>query len=452
MKKITAKLIAGLLILATLVVMSGCGGSSLAGSDSKSSGSSKGKSFTISESVNSFNDGFAWITVKEETTGVTKRACIDTKGKIQFILNDIFEINDRTIINEFQKGYAVIAKPRDDTVTRNGSKYIETTWIDYIIDKSGKIVWNSEEAGFDAVVCYDDGYFVVSKKEKDSNGENTSYSIIDSSGNILYKDCLVDDDSFHLGTVLYKGDDVFCCENDNSSSYDVKCVNAKSKKVFNIDNVDRFYNYNNGLTAVTRVNMKPTLIIDNEGNILRSDLEDIYLYTGLTNDSFICSILHENGLYKYDLNTKQMNKYFDQSQEKQKEICDYCDEGVLFDITDEQNNHWSVFVDYQGEKIIEPIKGTPNCISCDRIIVISLDSTGNETKQVYDFSGKLIEPEGNIKDFVSYSYPKKYEKSMAYKFTDNYIPVTALDSNGEEYCNYMDINGKLLFKENNIKY
>lgn len=163
MKKRIIKLSLILFSCVFVLLLSGCGSSSNSLSANSYTGSNFETSNTIKTTdndytvvgVKDFNDGYAWISISQGDNSQYKQACIDTSGKIQFVLDDIIEGN-LTIdkIRDYKSRYAVIKDNSNNT---------------YILDTKGNIVSSSINGMYDHIVCYDDGYFLIEKKNPNCN-------------------------------------------------------------------------------------------------------------------------------------------------------------------------------------------------------------------------------------------------------------------------------------------
>ena len=183
LKKRTLQLSLFLLLCVFILNASGCGSSnnspvanSYAGSkyETTEKNETANNGYTVT-GTKDFSDGYAWISIRQGAKGQSKRACIDTSGKIQFILDDIVEgtlTNDQ--IRDFKSGYAAVKDNSNNT---------------YILDTKGNIVSSSKTGNYDHIVCYGDGYFLTEKKNNNLHEVNYTFSVIDANENYLLTDC-----------------------------------------------------------------------------------------------------------------------------------------------------------------------------------------------------------------------------------------------------------------------
>lgn len=372
--------------------------------------------------VEDFSDGYAWITLSNESRNFYKFVCINDKGEIQFVLNDLIDIEYSNGIGNFKDGYAVV---------------VDKSEVTYIIDTTGKIISSNKDGVYDKVICYDDGYFLVEKCNNNLHEVSYAYSIIDGKGNILIKDWFISNNQ--NSTFKYRGDSVFSYV--STREYDFECINVKSQKRFKLERVKTFYCYNENKTFLLGEFWRGTnQIIDNEGNKVQLDLDDYRVGTDynnkpIVNNSIICYKSNDDSLYKLDVNTGEVRELYHCGNGISAGVVDYNNESILLNVKDNQGKNWVVLIDYQGNDLLTPFEGEPVSLSCDRIIT-HLPKTGTK-KYIYDLKGNQI------------SFDDKTYSISSSRFNSDLICVSIkVDSDTTRQSNYIDINGKLLFPDN----
>ena len=415
-----------LCLILVLSMLCGCGNDASVNDDSKESVSSTtailpseeptSASIFTKRFVNDFSDGYAWITLSDASLGNKRFACINTNGEIQFYLNDLIEIEYNNGIGEFKDGYAVVVDKSD---------------ISYIIDTSGKILSSSKDTGYDKVICYDDGYFLVEKCNNDLHEVNYTYSVIDKNGKIMNKDCFIYDKKYE--TFEYCGDGVFCCTINMNGDRD--CYNVKTYTSFKLEDVNSFYGFNNSLSGFNQKYMwGVSQLVNSDGNVIDSDIGDYYFVSSILDNYALCQDSGDN-IYVYDTKSREMNEIYHCGNGISAIVVDYNNDHILLDVKDDQSKHWVVLIDFYGNNIFTPFEGEPEQLSCDRIIA-HFTETGYK-RFVFDIKGKQIEFDNETIDIK----PTKYYNDL--------ICVSIIDNKGNTISdNYMDINGKLLFSDN----
>ena len=449
LKKRTLQLSMFLLLCVFILNASGCGNSnnspvanSYAGSkyETTEKNETANNGYTVT-GTKDFSDGYAWILFKQGENGQSKRACIDTNGKIQFVLDDIVEGNlTNEKVRDFKSGYAVVKDNSNNT---------------YIIDTKGNIVSSSKSGNYDHIVCYGDGYFLTEKKNNNLHEVNYTFSVIDASENYITKDCFsYDSEITDYSRFEYRGEAVFSHSIGGvNGKRDYECVNAKTGKTFKLNLLNAFYDFEpNGSIIVSESHI--TQILHSDGSVTNVNVEDCYAKSHLSNNYFVYKnprYSADDSLFIYDISTNQSHELYSCKKGIEANVCGYDENGFLLDITDNSNGynnakHWFVIVDYQGNELFAPIEGTPHtkpftniALSCNRIIVQKNQNqlTGENT-DFYDNKGNLIDI--NNKDM--------YHFGDIYK--DNLLIVNTKGGEIVNANNYIDINGNLLFPDGTI--
>lgn len=441
MKKHIIKLSLILLLCVFILNASGCGSSNNS-PETISYESSKLETTETKETVDNgytvtgvknFSDGYAWILFKQGENGQSKRACIDTSGKIQFILDDIVEgtlTNDQ--IRDFKSGYAAVKDNSNNT---------------YILDTKGNIVSSSKNGMYDHIVCYGDGYFLTEKKNNNLHEINFTFSVIDANENYILKDCYTTEKEItDYNAFNYRGDNIFSYtrySNGYGSGYDF--INVKTGKVFAID-VDAFYGYSDN-KGIARNDSK-NQIVDVNGNCTEIPLERSYAKSPIYNNSFAYKKSNDDSLYVYNLSTGQSNELYRCGTGISAEICDYNAEAFLLKIEDTtkelhdfNGKYWFTLVDYQGNELFAPKGGKPIGFSSERITA-NYENHADKIK-VFDNKGNEI------------IAAKEGELALAQNgiYHDGFLCVNTNDIralSGINCNNYIDINGNLLFPNGTI--
>ena len=382
-------------------------------------------SFLI-DSVKDFTDGFAWVTFTDSQNN-QKNACINTKGEVQFVLEDILN-NPKSGTGEFNTGYAVVTESDNS----------------YIIDNKGNITSSSKDGKYDKIVSYGDGYFLAEKYNNNLHEVNYTYSVIDCNGNTLASDCFILNESSL--SFDYRQNGVFsCCVQTydlfGSKSYKYDCYSVKTKQKFTLDHVKAFFNYEGEhAIIVTEENIQ---LIDANGKgkeLVFPEIpyrSEIDILSRITNDCFVYCIrnydsgeIPDNSVYIYNVSSGKINELYHCGQGISADLCDYNDKEFLLEIRDNTKiKTWFVIVDHQGKELFTPVEGDPTGLSCNRIVTQS---------NIYDNKGKMI----TVANTDSLGFSKKYH--------DNLVAVKNYKNGDSDFKNYIDINGNLLFPENRI--
>ena len=437
LKKRTLQLSLFLLLCVFILNASGCGSSnnspvanSYAGSkyETTEKNETANNGYTVT-GTKDFSDGYAWISIRQGAKGQSKRACIDTSGKIQFILDDIVEgtlTNDQ--IRDFKSGYAAVKDNSNNT---------------YILDTKGNIVSSSKTGNYDHIVCYGDGYFLTEKKNNNLHEVNYTFSVIDANENYLLTDCYTTEKEItDYYAFNYRGDNIFSYtrySNGYGSGYDF--INVKTGKVFAID-VDAFYGYSDN-KGIARNDSK-NQIVDVNGNYTEIPLERCYAKSSIYNNSFAYQKSNDDSLYVYNLSTGQSKELYHCGTGISAKICDYNNEVFLLNIVDTTTKtyeDWFTLVDYQGNELFAPKEGDPIGFSSDRITA-NYENHADKIK-VFDNKGNEI------------IAAKEGELALAQNdiYHDGFLCVNTNASSafsGINCNNYIDINGNLLFPDGTI--
>ncbi len=385
-----------------------------------------------------FSDGYAWITLSDESRDNNRFVCINTKGEIQFILNERIPLDGAKYYNDigrFKGGFAVVVDNND---------------IPHIIDTSGNVLSTGSGDGYDQVLAYGDGYFLVEKYISNLHESSYVYTVIDSSGNPIIKDWFISETQ--NTTFKYRGDNVFSYNctltwSGGWSYYDFECINVKTQNRFKLENVESFFQFDNKKTVLVGKHYDGhNQIIDSNGNVILSDLNEYsFNLDGVAggyepiaiNNHMLCKKSNDKSLYWLDLNTGQISELYHCGNGISATVRGCNDEGILLNVTDDKKSNWIVLIDYSGNEQFAPFEafdGEAKSLSCNRIIANVRGDKG-DSYNVYDLKGNRISFEGT---------DTKLDK---YEFNSNLIIVKTKNTKGEEYYNYMDINGKLLFSD-----
>ena len=380
------------------------------------------------DSVKDFSDGVAWVTFKDSQNN-KKQACIDTKGEVQFVLEDVLN-NPKPYTREYENGYAVV---------NDSNNY-------YIIDKKGNIASSSKDGKYDKIVSYGDGYFLAEKYNNNYLHEvNYTYSVIDCKGKTLASDCFILKDSSSSFDYRRNGVFSYCAQRYElfaNTRYKYDCFNVKTKQKFTLDHIETFFDYAGEQTII--VGEEGIQLSDANGNVKELTFPEkpfrskIDILSGITKNCFVYCIRnhdsgddHDNSLYIYNTSSGQINELYHCGQGISAELCDYNEKEFLMGIRDNtKSKTWFVIIDHQGKNLFEPIEGEPTGLSCDRIVTHS---------NIYDNKGNII----TIANTDSLGFSKKYH--------DNLVAVKNYKNGDSDFKNYIDINGNLLFPENTIK-
>lgn len=379
------------------------------------------------DSVKDFSDGCAWVAFRDSQNN-KKQACIDTKGEVQFVIEDILN-EPKPYTREYENGYAVV---------NDSDNY-------YIIDKKGNITSSSKDGNYDKIVSYGDGYFLAEKyNNNDLHEVNYTYFVIDCNGKTLASDCFVLKDSSPSFDYRRNGVFTYCVQRYDllaNTRYKYDCFNVKTKQKFTLDHIETFFDYTGEQTII--VGKEDIQLSDANGNV--KDLvfpempfgSKIAVLSGITNNSFVYCIRnndsgddHDNSLYIYNISSGQINELYHCGQGIYAELCDYNEKEFLLKIRDNtKSKTWFVIIDYQGKNLFEPIEGEPTGLSCDRIVTQS---------NIYDNKGNMIT--------AANTDPLGFSK----KYHDNLVAVKNNKNGDTDFKNYIDINGNFLFPENRI--
>lgn len=400
------------------------------------------KTYTVTN-VDDFNDGYAWIWIKENENSEPKEACIDANGKIQFILSDI--IKGSFTVHGFKSGYSFI---KDES-----NNY-------YIIDTSGNVTSSSKNDDYDHILCDGDGNFLVEKCNNNLHEINYTVSVINGNGTPIVKDCYIFDKKITDHNLFqYRGKGVFSYETGGgyisngwqSRSYD--CINSISKAKFSLKSIDSFYDFNSEQTILQGDYTGKNQILDVNGNITELNLKGIQIISGITQNCCICRKSNDESLFIYNITNGQINELYHCGTGISAKICDYNDELFLLEIEDTtkelhdfDGKYWFTLVDYQGNEIFTPKEGDPIGFSSDRITA-NYENHADKIK-VFDNKGNEI------------IAAKEGELALAQHgiYHDGFLCVNTAGNSaitnslaGVTTCNnFIDTNGNLLFPNGKI--
>lgn len=376
---------------------------------------------TIS-SVRAFSDGFAWVHLKDSVTGKIKCACIDTKGKIQFYLDDIVTCKSYTkdYVTDFTDGYSIVTDENEVT---------------YIINTEGRIIASSKDNDFTNVISYGDGYFAVENCKNDLHSVEYTASILDNNGAYIIKDWIKSENK--IENLDYFGDNVFkYVSQDGYYENEYECYNVSTGKSFSLkdctfeskfnDNKAIIYHYfdnyfellySNGKTE--RLDLHRT-VGDNHSRDDREIFDNAIVFQKENDDS----------LYLYDISSGKSSTLYVCGNGVSANIAGYSNGDFLLTVNSSNNSggksDWFVLIDKQGNNLFEPIEGKIRSFSCDRIITME--------NIIYDTKGNAV------------TVPQNYEIDT--KYNDNLLCVKSPEYNYSGYDDYIDINGNLLFNGN----
>lgn len=170
---------------------------------------------SISSDSHSYSDGVAWICAKEETDDGTKSTwvCCNKEGKILFSLP-----SDAEPKSDFYDGVALVSTEEEM----------------YIVDQTGKQIWNSRENGFAAgeaqwgegnitdvrITEWSCAKFLVKFSIESYKVSGTAYGILDKDGNWVYEPELdLFSGAYNEFIWKLKDDKIYNCDTSKTAEY-----------------------------------------------------------------------------------------------------------------------------------------------------------------------------------------------------------------------------------------
>lgn len=446
MKKIITMMLCATISLLTLV---GCGEerkeniSSPVEDTNQSTELKNAKNGHIIDYVYEFSDGYSWIKVVDTETEDYKKcryAFINSSGEIEFFLDK--KIEGATLYaGGYKDGFSLI---------NNGEEIL-------VMNTQGEILLSATEVGFDDILAFGDGYFAVQKYVNDFHTAEYKVFVIDQQGNMIGDYLASQPETFDSYDIDCLQEGIFTYPNNDS-----KLFNAKTGKPIEINpnyEINEIYDcFVNGncLVSVKDINTKDyqLALLHKDGSIetCKTNNPSYLLSNGISDDGFIYSTTTDNSveyLYFYDLLSKKSNLIYS------------CGTGIELPI---QTGGGPVRKNF-GSNIFSFNNGYSTILirSNKSSYFTVVDKLGNiqfEPKECYKAEGiscnRIVsEQHGDCKIFTEKGeeipIPDDYIIHQD-SYSDNLIAVHKEIDEEWSSCNYIDIDGNLLFENDMIYY
>ena len=446
MKKIITMMLCATISLLTLV---GCGEerkeniSSPVEDTNQSTELKNAKNGHIIDYVYEFSDGYSWIKVVDTETGDNNNyryAFINSFGEIQFFLDEKIE-GTALYAGGYKDGFSLV---------NNGKELL-------VMNTQGEILLSATEVGFDDVLAFGDGYFAVQKYVNDFHTAEYKVFVIDQQGNMIGDYLASQQEAFDSYDIDYLQEGIFTYPNNDS-----KLFNAKTGKSIEINpdyEINEIYDcFVNGncLVSVKDINTKDyqLALLHKDGSLetCKTNTPSYLLSDGISDDGFIYSTNTDNSvedLYFYDLLSKKSNLIYS------------CGTGIELPI----QTGWGPVRKNFGSNIFSFNNGYSTILirgnkSSYFTVVDKLGNIQFEPKECYKAEGiscnRIVsEQHGDYKIFTEKGeeipIPDDYIIHQD-SYSDNLIAVHKEIDEEWSSCNYIDIDGNLLFENDMIYY
>lgn len=349
---------------------------SATGNAPEKSVSSNELNYYISD-IRRFSDGVAWVETSNKENGeneLRQWACIDTNGDVLFFLDpNIYKPGN------FENGVSLyeIYDNKYDVESYN------------IIDKSGNIVFSSQDGLFDEVIVHDCGYFAVCRYIESFNDTGYKLFFLNPRGDVTLE---VDQLFEKTPELVNCGEGVFAQRVSQNAAGEVTyrfydAVSGKQYEIGGIDYWDEVSNiFHNGYAVIEgpRMGDEPRLV-STDGEVKTLDCfgyGSFYNFGPVSDGGVVCTSYDQKGVEAvlfYDIATETVTQLGDYGER----VNLYRAEGLYFDngylllpLVGADGKNYYTILDKTGESLVEPVVcKNAYAVKEDRIVVEYEDKT-----------------------------------------------------------------------------